>query len=1140
MKLTEPHTLQTASMNRVVRHAAETEFAASQTDLSPARSRDRRRVLVPVLRAGLRSKFLFAVFSAAGLGSVAHAQFTSNVQGTVTDASGAVVPRATVMVESLSTGARRSVASGSAGEYRFNSLAPGRYKIYAQAPGFGTQTVETALTTEQTTGVNLQLPSATVNEQVNVNSAVGPLLNPDETRLQVTLDRSQIDELPLQNRNIYSIVTVAPGVTGFVDSGSSDDFMNENRVQASANGHFSGSNEYLLDGFSISSAITGGTANVAPNPDSVQEAALQTNTFSTDQGQGSSVLVELTTRSGTNAFHGAINYQYSDNNLKRFGYFQKVYNPFRRHDISVAAGGPIIKDRLFFFGSTEIKRRLVPAGTGSVTAETPAFVAYGKSINPNGLGVSLLERFPAALVSTSTVQTSGQVLGCTNGVTNTGNLACNIPFIIAGQNPRATPDNGRQYNFRFDYTTRSGRDKAYVNYYNTSNDAAVILNRPGFDVHTTLTNFFLSGNYTHVFGNSLLNQASFATYGVKGNQAQGGDYTILTTIITQISSPFGIVNGPGIFQQATYSGRDVLSYVRGKQSFRLGGEVRHETDKANFALRLSRPVYTFQTVLDVLNDNPLTEANVTYDPVTGQQKLDRFGGQDTIFSIFIDDDYKVTSKLLLTFGIRYDDFGNVTPYGFDTYKQSANILLSPGSDYLTRIAGAHSVLNHGGVYNGQRSNNWSPRGSFAYSPRPTLSIRGGIGMYLDEIGLGQTVDRVNTDPPSFFIPTFDRRAGIAPVFSVASNTNVNLNTTTPNPFGFSIPPFKAGLDAKGGIPGANAAVTAIDPNLKLPRTLIYVAGVEQALGKTAVLGVNYSGSYLSDQIIGPNLNRAPGSLNIVTNIKTLPNTSFGSISDIYNGGYGHYDALIATFRQSMSTWLNYEASYTWSHSRDIGVGGAIRTNLTIGQDDYPDPTNIGRYYADSSFDTRNRVTVAGFVRSPFHHSGWSRQLLDGYELSSIAVGQTGQPFSVFNSSAYKVVNGVNVGGDYQAQGYNYAFPNAPITNYVHSHSKSEYVAGLFKAAEFTAPPVGVLVQGTETRNHYRNPGLFNLDASLIKQFGYTKGDHAFLLKLRLDAYNAINRTNLTGVTSDLASASFGKSTNNYQPRTLQLGARIEF
>lgn len=444
-------------------------------------------------------------------------------------------------------------------------------------------------------------------------------------------------------------------------------------------------------------------------------------------------------------------------------------------------------------------------------------------------------------------------------------------------------------------------------------------------------------------------------------------------------------------------------------------------------------------------------------------------------------------------------------------------------------------MKSGGVYNGRRANNWSPRGGFAYSPRPSTSIRGGVGLYLDEIGLGQVVDYVNTDPPTFFTPTFDSRAAIKPIFSLGTVKKVDLNTTTPNPFGFTLPPLQAtGVDARGGIPGANAAVNAIDPDLRLPKSLNYVLGVEQQIGKSTVLGLNYSGSYSYDQLIGANLNRAPGSLNVATNVKTLPNTSFGNIVAISNGGYGHYDALVGTLRQNHSDWLSYEASYTLAHSRDIGIAG-VRTNLTIGQDDYPDPTNIGRYYADSSFDVRHRITVAGSIKLPSHHRGLKKVLLDGYELSSIAVGQTGSPFSVFNSSAYKVVNGVNVGGDYQAEGYNYAFPNAPATNYAYSRSKPEYIKGLFSAAEFSAPRVGVFEQGTETRNHYRNPGLLNIDASLIKQFSYAYGDHVYLLKLRGDFYNVINRTNLMGVTSDMASASFGRSTINYQPRTIQVG-----
>ena len=525
-----------------------------------------------------RTVALFALLVVA-FAHHASAQFTSNLQGVVTDATGAVIPKANLTLENEKTGAKFTGVSDSSGNYRFNSLAPGTFRITASASGFGTKIIETILTTEQTAGVNIQLAAGAATETVNVSSASGPMLNSDETRLQVTVNKSQIDELPLQNRNIYSIVTTAPGVTGFANAGSSDDFANENKVQASANGHYAAGNQYVLDGFSITSAVTGGTANISPNPDSVEEAALQTNTFAVDQGQGSSVQVELTTRSGTNAIHGAVNYQYSDNNLTRFGYFQKAYDPFRRHDVSVSVGGPFWRDRLFFFGSTEVKRRLVGASTGNLTAETPAFVAYGKSINPNGLGVGLLSQYPAALVNTQTTLTSGQVLGCTNGTTNTGNLSCNVPFIVSGQNPRATPDNGLQYNFRIDGTTPNGKNRAYVNYYNTTNATGVILARPGFDVTTTLTSFFLSANYTHAFGDRLINQASFASYGIDGYQARGGhNYNVPVINFNQISTPLGILNGPGYFGQRNYAGRDVVNYIRGKHSFSFGGAIRYEND----------------------------------------------------------------------------------------------------------------------------------------------------------------------------------------------------------------------------------------------------------------------------------------------------------------------------------------------------------------------------------------------------------------------------------------------------------------------------------------------------------------------------------------------------------------------------------
>lgn len=188
--------------------------------------------------------------------------------------------------------------------------------------------------------------------------------------------------------------------------------------------------------------------------------------------------------------------------------------------------------------------------------------------------------------------------------------------------------------------------------------------------------------------------------------------------ISQISTPLGILNGPGYFGQRNHTWRDQVSYLRGRQSFRVGAQVRHENDKADFAARLSRPVFTFQTVQELLADNPLTENNVTFDPLTGQQKLDRYGGQDTLFSFYAMDDFKVTPRLLLTLGVRYDDFGNVSPYGFAVYNQTSNLVLGSGGDFLTRTQGAHAVVAPGGVYSSRRDLNFSPRGSFAYSPIP--------------------------------------------------------------------------------------------------------------------------------------------------------------------------------------------------------------------------------------------------------------------------------------------------------------------------------------------------------------------------------------------------------------------------------------
>jgi hypothetical protein len=238
------------------------------------------------------------------LSTSALGQYTSNVQGTVFDPSHNVLPGAAVELRNTDTNLTSIIQTNDAGLYHFANIAPGNYKITVVASGFQKTEISTVLTTASTAGVDITLQVAGATSSVTVEG-ISAALNPDETRLQATIPAETIENLPLQNNGVYSMIMATPGITGFNDSRFSDNFTNEHWVQGSANGTYFGGNTYVLDGIPVISTVVNGEVNISPNADSLQEVTLQTNTFSSQYGNSSSVVMEMASKSGTNAFHGS-------------------------------------------------------------------------------------------------------------------------------------------------------------------------------------------------------------------------------------------------------------------------------------------------------------------------------------------------------------------------------------------------------------------------------------------------------------------------------------------------------------------------------------------------------------------------------------------------------------------------------------------------------------------------------------------------------------------------------------------------------------------------------------------------------------------------------------------------------------------
>lgn len=368
-----------------------------------------------------------------------------------------------------------------------------------------------------------------------------------------------------------------------------------------------------------------------------------------------------------------------------------------------------------------------------------------------------------------------------------------------------------------------------------------------------------------------------------------------------------------------------------------------------------------------------------------------------------------------------------------------------------------------------------------------------------------------------------------------------MGTSKTTPTGFPYPALAGStLDSHGGVVGSQFSVGGIDPNLGSPVTYNYTVTLEKKLARDIVASVSYAGSQSRDLITGSgqesatsygvDINRFAGDL--ITSYPTPHrlNPSFGSITYAQNGAKSGYNALILVVRGHASRRGFFNANYTRSSSKD---------DAQI----YPTFTNLSQYYGPSIWNAPNRFSFSYSYEIPGLHAGngFSRVFTNGWVLSGITTFQSGTPFVVYTGASFQpVLNGSGQvtglapgSGDYNADGFNYDFPD--VVSYSQSTSRSAFLNGVFSPANFAVPTLGS--EGNERPYQFRNPNYYNWDASLAKN---TQLHERLNLQLRFDYFNVFNRVNLQGVDGNLADGSFGKSTSQFNPRWLQLGISLRF
>ncbi len=1089
------------------------------------------------------------------------AQFSGSVQGTLTDLQRATVANASVTLHNVDTGVDQTQRSSSSGSYRFSEVAPGNYALQVSATGFKPESVTFTVTTGETRGVDIALSVGSTDVKVTVE-AVASALNPEETRLQTTVSATEISQLPLASRDVQKLIALTPGVTGFQNPSPSAGygaslFAGSFNPPYHANGLSTGSNLFLIDDLPVNDAITQGGALILPNSEMISQVSLQSQTYSVDNGTSASIQTAFTTKSGTNKFHGSVDYGYDSANIAsaKDPVSQKVA-PFHQNLLLASLGGPIFRDKTFFFGSIE-KQNAAIGGASSVTPYfTPQFAQWALNAFPNSGAAKGLIFAPPTRDTGGVVKLASDYYPSTCGTTQTVpsdatlsyNLPCDTPVYVTGAFlSQAQPFNGIQWNVRLDHSFNSGKDRIYGLYERIDQTLGNLSERPKLDAVTPSQNKYFSVNYVHVFGSRLVNEAHLGNLRVIGGSKLGDPRATSIPYLPilldsaagfQFTFPFGTTPfGAQTNKEHTYALRDTVSYMAGKHNLRAGYQFyRADTfqDSSQIYTRPFVPFYLTDTFSWVSNT-----AQTSYSLYTiggdGKYKPQYYGASSRYNSVFVDDNWKVLQNLTLTLGLRYDHFGNPVSYG-DTAQPFVAMFPGRGTSFSEQAWNTSTKPVSQAFTQGQNLN-FLPRAGFAYTPtRNKLTLlRGGIGLYENVLTPFQIAANLPTLPPN--------RISLSP-YGVVPYGDFQ---TTSAPFGYNYSYPTYGSDPYGNI-YSNPAKTAVFsanlngfvPELKPEKIINFSAGLEQQFGANLVLGINYAGSHGMDLVYGSaSGSGANADYNLkVGSPKARPTSEWGVLNYGRNGLSSNYNALIVTLRQNYKG-LSYQANYNWSRALQYApTTNTQSATYTIWKGIY-DPKS---YYGPSSFDVPNSFSFAGTYEVPkLLENKLADQAVSGWRVGTFIVAQSGTPFTV-----------VRPGVDYQNDGSanfdgNNGTPGFP--NYTgatrRGFDRSKALSGVLSASQFT-DPVGVgttTVTSTQGANTFRNLGYFDVDASLAKAFNFTvpSRETGFKLVLRGEAINLLNRTNWQGFVSDLTNTgSFGKVLSANQKRYLQIGGRLEF
>ncbi|MBI1748884.1 MAG: TonB-dependent receptor [Acidobacteria bacterium] len=1060
----------------------------------------------------LRGIFLLYAFWIPGLVLAQEGTIT----GRITDPQGGVIPGVTLTATSVGKGVKVTTRTNHEGLYTFPFLQPGNYQLTTDMPGFK-PVVRSGLKldVQQVARIDFVLEIGTPDQEVTVEANT-PRLERETSSVGQVVENKTVVTLPLNGRNYSQLALLAPGAVPNPTPGATDGL--------SLNGSRAYQTSFLIDGVENNNYILGSsndsTQAFRPSIDAIQEFKVETANYSAEFGHAAGGVINVSIKSGTNEFHGAAFEFLRNDKLDANNFFSNRTGlkrpPLRYNQLGGTIGGPVLRHHTFFFASYQGTRIRRP-DTVITTVPTPDMVRghFGRVAIYDPLN---RQPFPNSVIPESRMDAVGRRLVALYPAPNLPGAVNNYVSNVSNKDDRG------QYDLRVDHRIGT-KDSLFVRYGRSSLafSQGSVFGPPGnggaglfqFPALRPSKAYAVGLSETHIFSSTLVNEARAAytridsdqqspatkplyeEYGIRGVPQFPGLTGLPMILVTGFSSLGDATFTPNPRWSHWLQLSDGLSWIRGKHTLKLGGDLRLRTNSGRSG-QLARGSFTFNGQFTASAVADLLLGQTSSATLTTTLPLDL---RDDYYGFFIHDTWRLSRRLTLNLGLRHE---LQTPM-WERHNRMSNFDLDPRSPTYGQLAPARDGSIRSRAFANLDKRNFAPRIGFAYSVDPKTVVRGALGIFYGGFGW-YNVAR-----------------------SQAANLPYFVNITVPSP---RTAPLSYLVLAEGFPPGIldprnarNPAVTALAPNFQTPQIYQWNVCLERESVGDTVLSLAYVGSS-SSRLRGFNDINAPepgpGPIN-----SRRPFPTLGIIGLQASFVHATYHSMQAKLERRFNRGFSLLSSYTWSHSIDNSTdleSDAFGTGTTIPQN----PNNIRAEKASSAMDVRHRFTSSLIYDLPFgRRGGWTgdsaviRAVLGGWQLGGIFVAQSGAPMTpIVNPNLSDTTTPIR--------------PDRVRDGNLPRGARS--IDRWFDPSAF-APPARYTF-GNSGRAVLRAPGLVNLDLLLGRNFQITETKR---LELRGESFNLTNSAHFGRPDITINQPQAGRITSTQIPnRQVQIGLRFVF